>query len=405
MKFHINEFEKSFQFIEQYLKPTPLIKNEWLSAKYGANVYLKLENLQPVGSFKLRGAAFKLGNLSSEDKKKGVVAVSAGNHAQGVAWAAQKFGIEATIIMPKPSPIVKVLNTRALGAEVILEGENVDESFEFVKKYLTENDKTYIHPFHDKDIILGQGSIGMELRDQVGNIDFLFGSIGGGGKMSGVGFVVKELFENATIIGSQAEGASSMVQSLQKGSLVSKKGVSTFADGIKVENANLEMYNVLDQIVDEAVSVHDDKIAAGVLELMEQARVIAEGAAAINLAAFTELYEKNPRRFKNKDVVILVCGGNIDINVVDRIIDKGLIESKRRLRVSLILDDSPGALMRLTKKVSKTTANVLDVKHDRNSPLIRLNESLVELILETRGEEHSRNIVNYLKEDYEIKDH
>ena len=404
MKFKFSEFEKAHKELSNYLSPTPLIKNEWLSSKYSANVFLKLENLQPVGSFKLRGATYKLMNLSEEQKQKGVVAVSAGNHAQGVAWAAQKFGIKATIIMPKPSPIIKVINTRALGAEVILEGETVDEAFDFSKEYLKVNDKVFIHPFHDKEIILGQGSIGMELSEQIENIDFLFGSIGGGGKMTGVGSVVKETFDDITIVGAQADGASSMVESLLKGEVVKRQEVSTFADGIKVRRANPEMYEALDVVIDEAVSVSDDQIAKSVLELIEQARVIAEGAAAINLAAFNDLYQVNPDRFKDKDIVILICGGNIDINVVDRIIDKGLIESKRRLRLNLILPDTPGALMGLTEKISNTTANVLDVKHDRNSPLIGLNESLVELMLETKGPEHSENIINYLREDYEIKD-
>ena len=404
MKFTLNEFEESFQQLSKYITPTPLIKNEWLSSKYGANIYLKLENLQPVGSFKLRGATHKLMKLSQEERAKGVVAVSAGNHAQGVAWAAHKFGIEATIIMPKPSPIIKVMNTRALGAEVLLEGDNVDESFEFVQEYLKENDKTYIHPFCDKDIILGQGSIAMELRDQIDNIDFLFGSIGGGGKLSGVGFVAKELFEDITIIGTQAEGASSMVESLQKGKIVKKDTVSTFADGIKVKRAIPEMYEILDSVIDEAVSISDHKIATGVLELIEQARIITEGAAAINLAAFTELFEKNPRRFKGKDIVLLICGGNIDINLIDRIIDKGLIESSRRLRLNLILPDTPGSLNNLTQKISNADANVLDVRHDRNSPTLGLNESLVELMLETKGVEHSQTIIDYLREDYEIKD-
>lgn len=404
MKFEFSEFEKAFKELSEYLVPTPLIRNEWLSAKYSANIYLKLENLQPVGSFKLRGATYKLMNLTQEQKDKGVVAVSAGNHAQGVAWAAQKFGIKATIIMPKPSPIIKVINTRSLGAEVILEGETVDEAFDFVKEYLKGNEKIYIHPFHDKEVILGQGSMGMELIEQIQNIDFLFGSIGGGGKMAGAGFVVKEKFKNVKVIGSQAEGASSMIQSLQKGRLIETDSVSTFADGIKVRKANQEMYEVLDSIIDEAVTVSDDNIAKAVLELLEQARIVSEGAAAINLAAFDDLYRSNPRRFKNKNVVILICGGNIDINVIDRIIDKGLIESKRRLRLYLILPDTPGALMGLTEKISKTTANVLDVKHDRNSPLIKLNESLVELILETKGPEHSQNIINYLKEDYELRE-
>ena len=220
--------------------------------------------------------------------------------------------------------------------------------------------------------------------------------------MAGVSFVAKEFFEDIVVVGSQAQGASSMVKSLQKGAVTTSEFSDTFADGIKVKKVRPEMFELLDQYIDEAISVHDDKIATGVLDLIEQARVIAEGAGAINLAAFKELYEKNPRRFKNKNIVIIICGGNIDINLVDRIIDRGLVTSKRRVRFKLLLKDKPGALKTLTRKISNTTANVLEVVHDRNSRDIGLSESIVEIVLETRGEEHANNILEYLQEDYEV---
>ncbi|MCT4641631.1 MAG: threonine ammonia-lyase [Bacteriovoracaceae bacterium] len=399
----LEEFEKAYKLIASYLHRTPLIKNEWLSAKYKANIYLKLENLQPVGSFKLRGAINKLSHLTKEQKENGVFAVSAGNHAQGVAWAAAKFGIKATIIMPKPSPIVKVMNTKALGAKVILEGDTVDETFEFAKKYQEQTKETYIHPFDDDEVIYGQGSIAYEIKSQKEDINFIFGSIGGGGKMAGVGFVAKEIFNDITVVGAQASGANSMINSLQKGKVVEQDLKSTFADGIKVKKVTKRMYELLDNVIDEAISVDDDKIASAVLALMEQARVIAEGAGAINLAAFDLLYEKNPRRFRNKNIVIIICGGNIDINLVDRIIETGLIESNRRIKIGLLLKDKPGALMHLTKAISDTGANVLQVSHDRNVSNIDFNESVVELILETRGQEHVEKIVSTLSDEYEIK--
>jgi threonine dehydratase len=211
MNLEFSGFEKANETLKGYILKTPLIKNEWLSKKYGCEVFLKLENLQPVGSFKLRGATNMIANLKEDERKKGVVAVSAGNHAQGVAWAAQKFGIDATIIMPKPSPLVKIMNTEALGAKVILEGENVDESFEFAKEYLKNNNKIYVHPFNQEDVIYGQGTIGFELKEQIKDIDFLFGSIGGGGLMAGLGTVVKKFFPNCLVVGSQSTGAASMI--------------------------------------------------------------------------------------------------------------------------------------------------------------------------------------------------
>ena len=300
MKLEMDGFKKAHELLKDYIVKTPLIRNEWLSKKYACDVFLKLENLQPVGSFKLRGATNMIANLSEEDRQKGVIAVSAGNHAQGVAWAAEKFGIDATIIMPKPSPLVKIMNTEALGAKVILAGENVDESFEYAKDYLKKHNKVYVHPFNQEDVIYGQGSIGFELKEQAENVDFIFGSIGGGGLMTGVGKVMKELFPNCTVVGSQSTGASSMIKSLQQGKLIEGETVETFADGIKVKKPEFKMYELLDSVVDEAVHVSDDKVALSVLELMEHARVIAEGAGAINLAAFAELFERNPRRFKNK---------------------------------------------------------------------------------------------------------
>jgi threonine dehydratase len=404
MKIDFKKCEQAQKILSEFITPTPLIKNEWLSKKYSANIYLKLENLQPVGSFKLRGATNKIYHLSEEEKKQGVVAVSAGNHAQGVAWAAQKFGVNATIIMPKPSPLVKITNTEALGAEVILEGANVDESFEFAEQYLKKHKKTYVHPFHDQDVIAGQSTVAFELVKQLEQIDFVFGSIGGGGLMAGVGAVLKKLRPDCKIVGAQAKGASSMVKSLQQGKIIEDSEVSTFADGIKVKKPNVQMYEILDEIIDEAVQVSDDVIAASILRLMEWARVIAEGAGGINLGAFHELYENNPRRFKGKNIVLLICGGNIDINLVDRIIDKGLIETKRRINLSILLDDSPGALQKVTAKISELGANILEVVHDRSAPELNLQESVVKTTLETKGPEHTNFIIQELNDLFSVID-
>ena len=402
MTLKFKKFEQAYELLKKSLEPTPLVKNEWLSKQYGCEVFLKLENLQPVGSFKLRGAFNMIANLSDEEKAKGVFAVSAGNHAQGVAWAASIFKIKATIIMPEPSPLVKVMNTEALGAKVILAGENVDESFEFAKKYQKDHDEIFVHPYNQDDVIYGQGSLGFELKEQIDKIDFLFGSVGGGGLVTGVGTVVKNFFPDCRVIASQAAGANAMVQSLQTGKMQKSEKVSTFADGIKVRKPEKKMFELLDGIVDEAIEINDSKIALSVLQLMEQARVIAEGAGAINLAAFTELHALNPRRFKNKKVVLIICGGNIDINLVDRIIEKGLIESKRRVKIKVLLEDRPGSLNHLTTTIKDTGANVLQAVHKRDVPDIELNQSIVEVILESRGQEHTEEILKSMSEHYKL---
>jgi threonine dehydratase len=400
MKIKFEEFIKASKDLKEIITPSPLIKNEWLSNKFGCNIFLKLDNMLPVGSFKMRGAAFKMMNLTNEEKKRGVLAVSAGNHAQGVAWAAQKQNIKAKIIMPVGSALTKINNTKTLGAEVILHGENVEESFKFGEEYQKKHKMTFIHPFYDSHVIAGQGSIAFEILEQLPKVDFVFGSIGGGGLMSGVGRVFKEKKSHAIIVGSQAEGASTMVRSLMKGSIVKAEPSHTFADGIKVKNVIPEMYALLDHVIDEAVAVNDDAIAMSVLELMEQARIIAEGAGAINLAAFEKLYSENPKRFKKKNIVLIICGGNIDINLIDRIIEKGLIASKRRARIAVTLSDKPGTLNQLTKILFEKNANILQTIHDREAIHLPINESQVHLTLEIKGEEHLLEILTALKKEF-----
>lgn len=391
--------EKAKEELSKILAPTPLVKNDYLSKKYSANVYLKLENLQPVGSFKLRGATFKILNLTEEEKKKGVLAVSAGNHAQGVAWAANRFNTNATIIMPKASPMIKISNTEALGAKIVLYGENVDEGFEYAKELIKESGMTFVHPFFDPYIIAGQSTIAFELLEQIDKVDYLFGGIGGGGLMSGVATVLKK-YAKTHIVGAQASGSNSMVKSLQLGELQTGLAATTFADGIRVKNPHPEMFELLDDLIDEGLEVTDEKIAQSVLILLEHARIIAEGAGAIGLAALDELHQRNPRTFKGKNIVLLISGGNIDINLVDRIIDKGLIESSRRVKYSIVLEDKPGMLNRLTGLIGDMGANILQVIHDREMPHLELQKSAVIVSIETKGPEHALQIEKALNDNF-----
>lgn len=400
MKTDFTEFEKAYKAIQDYIDPSPMIKNEWLSKRFKCNVYLKLESLLPVGSFKLRGATYKMLQLNEEQRKKGVLAASAGNHAQGVAWAAQKLGISALIIMPKGSPLTKILNTQELGAEVILHGESIEECFQHAEKMEAETGRIFIHPFFDENVIAGQGSVGFECVNQVEKIDYLVGAVGGGGLMSGIGSVMKKLSPDTTVIATQASGSSSMIQSLQKGELTCTNEAHTFADGIRVKTPNNEIFDILNNVVDEAVHVDDDRIALSLLALMEHARIITEGAGALPLAAFDHLYKQNPKRFNKKNIVLIICGGNIDINVIDRIIEKGLNESKRRATIHVPLPDSPGSLKDLTALFFETGVNILQAVHDREAPDLSLQESIVKVTIETKGEDHLHEVLERLNKDY-----
>lgn len=380
--------------LQRYLTPSPLILNPWLSEALGCEVYLKLENMQPIGSFKIRGATYKIARLSEKERKAGVIAASAGNHAQGVAWGSRKLGVKSTIVMPQTAPIVKIQNTRALGSEIVLEGDNYEEAFLAAKEIAAKRGLTFVHAFEDEQVICGQGTCGLEIVEQLPDVNVVVGAIGGGGLLSGVATAVKALKPSAQVIGCQASGASSMVQSLRQGHAIRIGKSSTFADGIAVAEASETMRKILAPLLGEAVEVDDEATAAAVLALLEKAKVVAEGSGAIALAAL----EKVRIPLKKKKVVVIVSGGNIDVNVLSRIIDRGLIRAGRRLRVNVWLSDRPGSLAHLTELIAKHGANVLQAIHDRSEPSVTIDQTEVALTLETRGQDHSDEVVQALKD-------
>jgi threonine dehydratase len=400
MKLNLSDFKHAYDELQKSIQPTPLVFNEWLSKKYNCEIFLKLENMLPIGSFKMRGATYRLSQISKNDRKKGVLAVSAGNHAQGVAWAAAKFNVKATIIMPEGSPLTKIRNTEMLGAKVILHGQSIEECFEYAKKYMQKNPQIFIHPFSDKDVILGQGSVGFEILNQLPDVDMVFSSIGGGGLVSGIGCVLKSMKPKVKLIAGQASGASSMSQSLQKKKLVQTDKADTFADGIRVKKADAMMFGLLKKVVDETYAIDDHKIALAILQLLEKARVIAEGAGALPLAVLDEIFHKNPAKLKGKKIVLVICGGNIDVNLLERIIDRGLIESNRKVRLIIPIADKPGTLHRLTQIIKDTGANVLEVMHDRDSFETGISGTNVQFTLETKGLEHLNLLLKNLRKDY-----
>lgn len=395
MKVTLADIEEARAVLGKLLEPTPLLANRWLSERLGCHVYLKLENMQPIGSFKIRGATYKISRLTPAQRRKGVVAASAGNHAQGVAWGCSQFKAKATIIMPKTAPLTKVQNTAALGAHVMLEGDNYDQAYAYARKYAAKHGATFVHAYEDHDIISGQGTVGLEIMEQLPDVDAIIGAVGGGGLMAGVATVVKEFKPKTQVIAAQASGARSLIESIKKGKVVSTGVADTFADGIKVINASPIMVDLLKDLIDKTGHANDEEIAAAVLTLMEKAKVVAEGAAALPLAVLEKMKDK----LRGKKVVLILSGGNIDVNVLSRIIDRGLIRAGRRVRVNVYIKDKPGTLNRLTQVIAEQGANIIQAIHDRDTPATGIHETTVEFTLETRGPQFSQQLIRALREE------
>lgn len=400
MKLTFKEFKDAYSVLKKIINPTPLVYNEWLSKQYDCEVYLKLENMLPIGSFKMRGATYKISQLTTKERKQGVVAASAGNHAQGVAWAAHKFGVKATIVMPEGSPLTKIKNTESLGATVILHGKSIEESLLHAQELQKKKKLIFIHPYHDAMVISGQGSVAFELLEQMPEMDYIFSSIGGGGLVSGIGQVLKGSKSKTKVIAGQASGCSAMVDSLNAGKIKTIDKAETFADGIRVKNVAPDMFALLKEVVDSSYSVDDEKMAWAILQLMEKCRVIAEGAGALPLALFDQLYQKGPKKFKKKKIVLVICGGNIDVNLLERIIDRGLIESHRKVRIAVPIADRPGLLHQLTGVIKAVGANILQVVHDRDSSNTGITGTNVIFTLETKGEDHLKALLKEMKKDF-----
>lgn len=343
-------------------------------------VYLKTENLQMTGSFKVRGAYYKVSKLSAEERSKGIIACSAGNHAQGVALAAQKFGIPAIICMPDGAPISKVEATRSYGAEICLVSDTYDDAYAKAVELQKEEGYTFIHPFDDIDVIAGQGTIGLEILDQLDDVDAIVIPIGGGGLISGVAAAVKQLRPECKIYGVQAAGAPSMYNSFVAHEKLSTETVNTFADGIAVKVPGDNTFALIEKYVDEIITVTEDEIAAAILTLMEKQKVVAEGAGAVSVAAV--LFDKIP--LKDKKVVCIVSGGNIDVNILNRVITRGLIMSGRRTTLSIALTDKPGQLVGVSSIISRCGANVVAVHHDNSDPNMDINSCYLTVVMETR---------------------
>ena len=349
-----------------------------------SHIYLKPENLQITGSFKVRGACFKIAQLTEEEKAKGVVACSAGNHAQGVALAATTHGIKSLICLPDNAPISKIEATKWYGADVCLVEGVYDDAYQKALKLRDEKGYTFVHPFDDEDVIARQGTIGLELLEQLPDLDAVIVPIGGGGLISGVAFAIKHLNPNVKIYGVQASGAPSMLNSIEHNKIEQMGFVRTIADGIAVKEPGEHTFEYCKKYVDEIVTVNDDEISTAILALIEQHKLIAEGAGAVAVAA--AMFNKVP--IKGKKAICLVSGGNIDVTILSRVIGRGLQKSGRSYTMTIELVDKPGQLQHVSEIIARTGANVVSVHHERVSHTADINGCYLRLEMETRNQEH-----------------
>jgi threonine dehydratase len=365
-----------------YISPCQLSSD--LSDITGLALHLKLENLQRTGSFKERGALNKLLTLSQAERDRGVITASAGNHAQGVAFHASAQGIRAQIVMPLATPQIKVAATRGFGAEVILHGTNYDEACEEALRRCAEEGRTFVHPFDDAEVINGQGSIGLELLEQVPDLEAVVVPVGGGGLISGVGCALKESNPRIRVIGVEPEKLPSMLRAREAGAPVTINAEATIADGIAVRRAGELTLPLVSRYVDEIVTVDDEEIASSILMLLEHEKTLAEGAGAAALAAVLQSKTNlRPRR-----TVVLVSGGNIDVTLLAKIIERGLVKDGRLLRIRVNLQDRPGALLSLTEVLARERANIVETIHNRSYYGVSLGETVIDVTLETRGATH-----------------
>jgi len=389
----LEKIREAHKRIKDVVVNTPFSYAPFLSHESGVEVFLKKENLQMTGAFKLRGAFNKVASLSDAQRAQGVVAASAGNHAQGVAFSAQHFGIKAVIVMPDSTPLTKVNGVRHFGAEVILAGNNYDEAYAYATKYGQENGLVFIHPFEDDDVISGQGTVALEILEQATDLDAVIVPVGGGGLISGVAAAVKGINPKIEVIGVSAAGAPALKNSFDAKEPIDSLSVRTIADGIAVRDCSPVTLNYMLESVDQFITVDEREIASAILFLLEKQKLVVEGAGAVGVAAL--LHHKLPH-LKGKRVAVVLSGGNVDVTLLSVIIEKGLIKSHRKLKLTVTLVDKPGSLMLLTELLKELTANIVHIAYDRTSTDLDYGDANVTIHLETKGEAHQKEIIETL---------
>ncbi|MEO7001243.1 MAG: threonine ammonia-lyase [Ktedonobacterales bacterium] len=390
----IQDIWRAHDVIRPHVYHTPLLPSKTIGALCGATVYLKAENLQRSGAYKIRGATYKLSRLTPDERARGVIAASAGNHAQGVAIAARALGIACTIVMPTAAPLAKVTATQGYGAQVVLFGDTYNDAYAHARALQTETGATYIHAYDDPDIIAGQGTLGLEILTDLPEVEVIVVGLGGGGLISGIATAVKALKPDVRIIGVEAAGAASMRAALDAGGIVELTAINTIADGIATKSAGAYTYAITRELVDEVVTVSDEEIISAVLLLLERCKQLVEGAGAVCVAALLS----GRVDVAGKQVVAVLSGGNIDMNLVGRFIQHGLATQGRYLTLHTLLADRPGELLRLLSVIASQNVNVLDVEHHRSAPRLPIQQVEVTLTLETRDRAHCEALVALLRE-------
>ncbi|RUM72363.1 MAG: threonine ammonia-lyase [Sulfurovum sp.] len=391
----LNTIKKAYKRLSGVVHHTPFSYAPLLSQLSGYEIYLKKENLQHTGSFKLRGAFNKIATLVESGEKGGVVAASAGNHAQGVAFAAKHFGIEATIVMPESTPLIKVQGVKALGAKTILYGSNYDEAYAYAVEFGKEHQYTFVHPFTDDEVMAGQGSVAIEMLSEVEDLDAVIIPVGGGGLISGMSVAYKALSPQTKIIAVSAEGAPALKHSFDAKKPIDSLEVRTIADGIAVRDIYEETFRHILAYVDHYETVCEDEIAAAILFLLERQKVLVEGAGAVGVAALLHGKIDLP---KGSKIGLVLSGGNIDVTMLSLIIEKGLMKSGRKMKLLVTLVDKPGALQSFTQILTNIGANIVQIGYDRTSTDLEFGDAHVTVSLETKGEEHQNQIRTQLQE-------
>ncbi len=388
----LERFEEASEVVKKVTSETKLIYSEYLSGQTGNKVYLKPENMQLTGAYKLRGAYYKISTLSAEEREKGLITASAGNHAQGVAYAAKKYGVKAVIVMPTTTPLMKVNRTKGYGAEVILKGDVYDEACEYAYQLADEHGYTFIHPFDDLTVATGQGTIAMEIFKELPLVDAILVPIGGGGLATGVSTLAKLLNPKIKVIGVEPAGANCMQESLKAGEVVTLPGVNTIADGTAVKTPGKNIFPYIRDNIDEIVTVPDEELVVSFLDIVENHKMIVENSGLLTVAALRHL------DMKNKRIVSILSGGNMDIITMSSVVQQGLIFRDRIFTVSVLLPDKPGELTKVSEVIASQSGNVIKLEHNQFVSINRNAAVELRITLETFGTEHKNQIIKALEE-------
>lgn len=399
--FDVKKIYEAKERIKGIVVNTPFSFAPHLSESSGCEVYLKKENLQVTGAFKIRGAYNKIASLTQEQRAGGVIAASAGNHAQGVALSASKFGIAAIIVMPESTPLTKINGVKHYGAEVILAGSNYDEAYSYAIEYGAKNSLTFVHPFEDEEVIAGQGTLALDILEDCKDLDAVIIPAGGGGLISGMACAFKSINPTIEVIAVSAAGAPALKNSYDLKKAVDTVGVRTIADGIAVRDTSQITLEYMLETVDMFISVDDEEIASAILFLLEKQKLVVEGAGAVGVAA---LLHHKLEHLKNKKIAIVLSGGNMDVTLLSVIIEKGLLKSGRKMKLTVTLVDKPGSLMHFTEILEELNANIVHIAYDRTSISLDYGDANVTVHVETKGEEHQKRIYSVLKEENYIRD-